>query len=142
MTGDDKPRTLPVPGTIERMSGERGGTDERAVDSVKRSFEYARTRAIAPTIAVDTADAEERRRLIIEIRMMRRYRLNNAFEGMITGAIYTGGAWALVRVVRWILAEVRSPPRAPPSSDPQSIQQPPQPPQPPQPSQQPTSRTP
>ncbi len=145
MTGDDKPRTLPVPGMINGMSGERGGTNERTLDSVNRAFERARTRAVEPTIAGDTAEAVERRQLIIEIRTMRRYRLNVAFEGVITGVIFTGGAWALYRVARWILDELRSPPRPPPSPEPQSIQHPPQltqPMQPMQPPQQPTSRTP
>lgn len=122
MTGDDKPKALPLPNVIEAASGERGGSEERVMKSVQRAIVDARARETSSVSTIETTDAIERRRLIIEIQTMRRYRLNVAFEGIITGAIYTGGAWALFRLGRWILDELRSPPKPPP--EPQSIQQP------------------
>lgn len=124
MTGDDKPKPLPVPSTIESVSEARGGTEERALKSVHRAIESARTRETSPPSTADTAEAVERRRLISEIRTMRRYRVNVAVEGIITGAIYTGGAWALFHLGRWLLDELRSPPKTPPASEPPTTQQP------------------
>jgi hypothetical protein len=79
--------------------------------------------------AAQTADVVERRRLISEIRMMKRYRVNVAVDGLIGGVLITGAAFGLYHLGRWILEELRQPklapslPAAKPSPDPATADQ-------------------
>jgi hypothetical protein len=123
MTGDDRPKALPVPSAFDHVSGGRGGPEERVAGSVVRAIDAARAR-VTPSAPDDTADAVERRRLIGEIRTMRRYRVNVVFEGIITGVVYTGGVFALLHLGRWFIGALRAPPMALPAPEPPPTQQP------------------
>lgn len=115
MTIDDKPKALPLPSMNGAWPDARGGPSEHALGDIRRRVE---AHAAAPQAAIETAEAAARRQLINEIRMMRRYRLNAAIEGVIKGVLYTGAAWGLYHVGRWILDELRRPPSAPPPPPP------------------------
>jgi hypothetical protein len=66
--------------------------------------------------AAQTADAVERQRLIIEIRAMRRYRLNVAVDGLVGGVLFAGVAVGLYHLGRWVLGELRRTPSTPAAS--------------------------
>ncbi|MBA3670536.1 MAG: hypothetical protein H0W68_00755 [Gemmatimonadaceae bacterium] len=114
-TNDKRPSIVALPGSvIDVDASERGGADAAELASAQRAIADASTRAPSQAIAV-TAEVIERRKLIIEIRMMKRHRINVAVAGVIRGAMYTGAAWLLYNAGQWLLDELRRPPTAPPA---------------------------
>jgi hypothetical protein len=115
-TTDDKRSVVALPGSIiDVQATDRGGADAAELASAQRAVTDASSRAASSSTATETAEAVERRKLIIEIRVMKRHRINVAVRGVVRGAMYTGAAWLLYRAGQWFIQELRRPPTAPPS---------------------------
>lgn len=90
------------PSSLVDSDDERTTTDTEIFDSVKKSSDEAAKRK-APVIA-DAAEAAERKKLMSEIRMMRRYKPNAAMQSVVTGAKWGVLGWLLYRVGKVLLA--------------------------------------
>lgn len=93
---NEKNKPVPLPGAlVDPDEPGRGGADADAQASVKKAIAEAGQREHAPATVIEIAEAAERRRLIFEIRTMRRMKTNIAVQQFVDGAKYAGIGWLL-----------------------------------------------
>ena len=107
MSSDDKlTKALPLPGAlVDPQEPAARGADGDALKSIKEAIEKAGE--VQAPANVEAGEAAERRRLISEIRMMRRFKPNVAVQAAITGVKWGAMGWAIYRIAKALLGSKR-----------------------------------